>query len=176
MNAIKILEAWNSSIRNKSEYPLGLLLHKDCKIEYFGRLQIQSKEEHLIQCRNNTNAKYIVDLQTVHDENGVCCGSHTVNYNSGRRGLVMFFGKYSGKGVNSWTSLVQRDWELSKFLSEYLFCICLNKCWIFFSSILVETFVNNGARYLTLDSQMTSVGLPVVWIIEGSKKTFNYRK
>ena len=106
MNAIKILEAWNSSIRNKSEYPLGLLLHKDCKIEYFGRPQIQSKEEHLIWCRNNTNAKYIVDFQTVYDENGVCCGSHSVTYNSGRRGLVMFFGKYSGKGVNSWTSLV----------------------------------------------------------------------
>ena len=54
MNAIEILEAWNASIRQKSEYPLGQFLHNDCKIEYFGRPQIQSKDEHLKWCRDNT--------------------------------------------------------------------------------------------------------------------------
>ena len=109
MNAIKILEAWNSSIKNKSEYPLGYLLHKDCKIEYLGRLKIQSKEEHLIWCRDNTNAKCIGDFQVIYDKNGVCCGSHRVTYSSGKFGLIMFFGQYSDKGVTSWTSLVSRD-------------------------------------------------------------------
>ena len=109
MNAIKILEAWNSSIKNKSEYPLGHLLHKDCKIEYFGRPKIQSKEEHLIWCRDNTTAKCIGDFHVIYDKNGVCCGSHSVAYSSGKFGLIMFFGQYSDTGVTSWSSLVSRD-------------------------------------------------------------------
>ncbi len=44
MNVIEILEAWNASIRQKSEYPLAHFFYDDCKIEYFGRVQIQSKD------------------------------------------------------------------------------------------------------------------------------------
>ena len=109
MNAVEILEAWNSSIRSKSEHPLEHFLQKDGKIEYFGRPKIQSKEEHLIWCRDNTEAKCIGDFQIIYDNNGVCCGSHSVTYSSGKFGLVMFFGQYSNAGVTSWTSLVSRD-------------------------------------------------------------------
>ena len=109
MNAIKILEAWNTSIRNKSEYPLRHFLPKDCKIEYFERPQTRSKEEYLICCRDNAEAKCIGDFQIIYDNDGVCCGSRSVTYSSGKFGLVMFFGQYSTVGVTSWTSLVSRD-------------------------------------------------------------------
>ena len=65
MNAIEILEAWNDSIRQKSEHPLGQFLHEHCKIEYFGRQQIQSKEEHLKWCRENTKAKCIGNFRVI---------------------------------------------------------------------------------------------------------------
>ena len=91
MNAIKILEAWNASIRQKSEHPLAHFLHDDCKIEYFGRSQIQTKDEHLKWCRENTKAKCIGNFKIIYDDNRLCCGSHTVNYVSGNSGLIMFW-------------------------------------------------------------------------------------
>ena len=109
MNAIKILEAWNSRIKNKSEYPLGHLSHKDCEIEYFGRPKIQSKEELLIWFTDNTTAKCIGDFHVIYEKNGVCCGNHGLAYSSGKFGLIMFFGQYSDMGVTSCNSLVSRD-------------------------------------------------------------------
>ena len=110
MNATEILEAWNASIRQKSEHPLAHFLHDDCKIEYFGRSQIHSKDEHLKWCRENTKAKCIGNFRVIYDDNGLCCGSHTVTYVSRGSGLIMFFGQYSDAGVTNWTSLVSRDW------------------------------------------------------------------
>ena len=109
MNAIEILVAWNASIRQKSEHPLVHFLHDDCKIEYFGRSQIQSKDEHLNWCRENTRANCIGNFKIIYDDNRLCCGSHTVTYISGNSGLIMFFGQYSDMGVTSWTSLVSRN-------------------------------------------------------------------
>ena len=63
MNAIEILEAWNDSIRQKSEHPLTHFLHDDCKIEYFGRSQIQSKDEHPKWCRENAKAEMHKEFQ-----------------------------------------------------------------------------------------------------------------
>ena len=83
MNVIKILKAWNVSIRQKSEHSLAHCLHNDCKIEYSGRSQIQTKDEHLKWCKENTEAKGIRNFKIIYDDNGLCCGSHRVTYVSG---------------------------------------------------------------------------------------------
>ena len=54
--------------------------------------------------------KCIRNFRVIYDDNGQCCGSHTVTYVSGNSGLIMFFGQYSDMGVTSWTSLVSKDW------------------------------------------------------------------
>ena len=71
MNAIKILEAWNTSIRNKSEYPLRHFLPKDCKIEYLSENIDEAKgiiknfQSHYSQFKESSNETLISLLVAV---------------------------------------------------------------------------------------------------------------
>ena len=106
------LRSWRLGIpalEANQSFLLDIFCKRNVRLSIFGRPQIQSKEEHLIWCRDNTEAKCIGDFQIIYDNNGVCCGSHSVTYSSGKFGLVMFFGLYSNAGVTRWTSLVSRD-------------------------------------------------------------------
>ena len=111
MRATEFLQAWSESINKKTQHPLASFLADGCAIEYLGRKQIQTKAEHLAWCVKNTVADSIADFKIFYDENGVCSGSHGVNYSDGSFGIVMFFGRYSKDGIEQWTSLVSKNWD-----------------------------------------------------------------
>ena len=105
-----VLEAWNKSISKKSDEPIRQYLDSDCTIEYLGRNEIQTKSQHLEWCINNSIATLIDDFKILYNEDGVCAGSHGVEYIDGSRGLIMFLGRYSKTGIKQWTSLVSKNW------------------------------------------------------------------
>ena len=111
MDAIKFLRAWSESIEKKSQQPLASFLDDGCSIEYIGRKKMQTKSEHLAWCVENTVAGSIDDFKIFYDGNGVCSGSHGVNYTDGSFGIAMFFDRYYKNGIEQWTSLVSKNWK-----------------------------------------------------------------
>ena len=91
MNVIKILKAWNVSIRQKSEHSLAHCLHNDCKIEYSGRSQIQTKDEHLKWCKENTEAKGIRNFKIIYDDKWVMLREPSCDLCFRGSGLMIFF-------------------------------------------------------------------------------------
>ena len=105
MNALDILNAWNTTLSTNEELALGQHLSESFTFTMLGQnTMTQNAQEHLNWCTSDESPQ-ISDFLVVYDDGEVCSGTHVAKMADGQTFDVMFFGEY-GETLERWHVLL----------------------------------------------------------------------